>query len=381
MANITPLISTLANLVRINSVNPAYGDGGSEANILPLLREFFRSRGIETFEQAVFPGRPNLVARLPGRTSRRLVLEAHMDTVSIKNMTIPPLEPAIRDGRLYGRGAVDDKAGLAAMMHAVASIKADGIVPACEVWLAAVVDEEFTYRGVMKLCEGLQAEAAIVAEPSELRAIIASKGVLRLRIITRGKAAHSAVPQLGNNAITHMSRLVLALEEELGRLSGVVHPLLGSPTLSVGVIQGGVQVNLVPNHCAIEIDRRLLPGENPGEVIAHFQSILDGIKGVHPTFDAAIEMPPLLVDEALFTPADAAVVQCTQQVLRGLGLNDQPCGVSFGSDASKLSRAHIPTIIFGPGSIYQAHAADEYVEIAQVEQASRFFREFILCYQ
>jgi len=142
-----------------------------------------------------------------------------------------------------------------------------------------------------------------------------------------------------------------------------------------------VQVNLVPNHCAIEIDRRLLPGEDPGEVIAHFKSILDGIKKVHPTFDAFIEMPPLLVDEALSTPADAAVVQCTQQVLRDLGLNDQPCGVPFGSDASKLSRAHIPTIIFGPGSIDQAHAADEYVEIAQVEQAARFFRQFILCYQ
>lgn len=348
---------------------------------MPLLRDFFSNRGIETFEQEVFPGRHNIIARLPGRTPRRLLLEAHTDTVSTRNMTIHPFEPMICDGRLYGRGAVDDKAGVAAMMHAVASIKADGIVPTCEVWLAAVVDEEFTYRGVVKLCEGLRAEAAIVAEPTELRAVIMSKGVLRLRIITRGKTAHSAVPQLGNNAITHMSRLVLALESENRRLSGVVHALLGSPTVSVGVIQGGVQVNLVPNHCAIEIDRRLLPGEDPGEVIAHFKSILDGIKKVHPTFDAFIEMPPLLVDEALSTPADAAVVQCTQQVLRDLGLNDQPCGVPFGSDASKLSRAHIPTIIFGPGSIDQAHAADEYVEIAQVEQAARFFRQFILCYQ
>lgn len=348
---------------------------------MPLLRDFFSSRGIEIFEQEVFSGRHNLLVRLPGRTSRRLVLEAHTDTVSIKNMTIPPFEPVIRDGRLYGRGAVDDKAGLAAMMHAVASIRADSIVPACEVWLAAVVDEEFTYRGVVKLCEGLCAEAAIVAEPTELRVVSASKGVLRLRIITRGKAAHSAVPQLGNNAIAHMSRLVLALEKEHGRLAGLVHPLLGSPTLSVGVIQGGVQVNLVPDHCAIEIDRRLLPGEPPGEAVKHLQSILDEIKRTHPSFDAFIETPPLLLDEALSTPVDAPVVQCAQRVLRDLGLNDQPRGVSFGSDASKLSRAHIPAIVFGPGSIDQAHAADEYVEIAQVEQAARFYRQFILCYQ
>ena len=377
----TPLINTLAGLVCINSVNPAYEDGGSEENVMPLLREFFSSRGIETLKQEVFPGRHNLIARLPGKTQRRLVLEAHTDTVSIRNMTIPPFEPTIRDGRLYGRGAVDDKAGLAAMMHAVASIKADGIVPTCEVWLAAVVDEEFMYRGVVKLCEGLQAEAAIVAEPTGLRAVIASKGVLRLRITTRGKAAHSAVPQLGNNAIMHMSRLVLAFEEENTRLARQSHPMLGSPTISVGVIQGGVQVNLVPDHCAIEIDRRMLPGESAIEVIAHYQSMLDRIKTAHPSFDAFIEKPPLLVDEALSTPADAVVVQRAQQVLRDLGLNDQTCGVPFGSDASKISRAHIPTIIFGPGSIDQAHAVDEHVEIAQVEQAARFYRQFILCYQ
>jgi len=192
----------------------------------------------------VFPGRWNVIARLPGLSAKRVVLEAHMDTVSIKGMSIPPFEPAIRDGRLYGRGAVDDKAGLAAMMHAVASIKADGLPPPCEVLLAAVVDEEFSYRGVVKLCEGLQAEAAIVAEPTEMRVIVASKGVLRFRILTEGKAAHSSKPHLGVNAISHMSRLVLALEAMNGRLMARKHPLLGAATLNVGVISGGVQVEL-----------------------------------------------------------------------------------------------------------------------------------------
>lgn len=376
----TPLISTLADLVRLNSVNPAYNDGGNEANVLPLLRDFFRSRGIETFEQEVFPGRSNFIARLPGQTDRRLVLEAHTDTVSIKNMTIAPFEPVIEEGRMHGRGAVDDKAGVAAMMHAIASIKADGITPICEVWFAAVVDEEFTYRGVVKLCEGLQAEAAIVAEPTELRAVIASKGVLRLRITTNGKAAHSSKPHTGVNAISHMSRLVLALEEEHHRLMMQTHPLLGAPTLSVGVINGGVQVNFVPDVCSIEVDRRLLPGESAETVIGHLQLLLDKLKTAHVGFDAIIEMPPLLVDEALSTPADIHLVKCAQDVLRDLGLNSTPCGVPFGSDASKLSRAGIPSIIFGPGSIDQAHAADEYVELAQVEQAAAFYRRFILNY-
>jgi acetylornithine deacetylase len=369
---------TLASMVRVNSVNPAYGDGGSEANMVPLVHEFFCSRGIATFEQEVFPGRHNVIARLPGKTSRRLVLEAHTDTVSIKGMTVPPFEPFIENGRMHGRGSVDDKAGLVAMMHAMASLKEDGIVPPCEVWLAAVVDEEFSYRGVVKLCEGLKADAAIVAEPTEMRAVIASKGVLRWRIITRGKAAHSSKPHLGNNAISHMSRLVLALEAENERLAAVTHPLLGPATISVGVIKGGVQVNLVPDECSIEIDRRLLPGERADDVLRHYETLLDELKAKHPGFDAFMEDPPLLVDEALDTPASELVVNQATAVLNSMGLNGEPCGVPFGSDASKLSRAGIPTIVFGPGSIDQAHGADEWVELAQVEQAVAFYRGMIL---
>lgn len=374
----TSLTETLAGLVRINSVNPAYGDGGSEANLAPLVERFFAGQGIETFRQEVFPGRWNVLARLPGLSAKRVVLEAHMDTVSIKGMSIPPFEPAIRDGRLYGRGAVDDKAGLAAMMHAVASIKADGLTPPCEVLLAAVVDEEFSYRGVVKLCEGLQAEAAIVAEPTEMRVIVASKGVLRFRILTEGKAAHSSKPHLGVNAISHMSRLVLALEAMNGRLMARKHPLLGAATLNVGVISGGVQVNLVPDQCAIEVDRRLLPGEKPVDVMMVFQELLDNLAALHAGFEARIEAPLLLVDEALDTPMNASLVSTARRVLRTMKLNDRPCGVPFGSDASKLSRAGVPAIVFGPGSIDQAHAADEYVELAQVEQAMEFYRRFVL---
>jgi acetylornithine deacetylase/succinyl-diaminopimelate desuccinylase family protein len=372
------LYDTLSALIRINTVNPAYGDGGTEANALPLLRNFFDRLGIETQEQEVFPGRHNLLARLPGTGPRRLVLEAHLDTVSIKGMRIPPFEPTVLDGRMYGRGSVDDKAGLAAMLHAVSSIREDGIVPPCEVILAAVVDEEFSYRGVVKLCEGLKADAAIVAEPTEMRIVIASKGVLRMRIRTRGKAAHSAKPHLGNNAITHMARLVLALEEEHRRLSKVRHPLLGSPTLNVGVIEGGVQVNFVPDQCGIELDRRLLPGESASDVVKDYRRLLQMLSREHPGFDAEIEEPLLLVDEALDTPVNAAVVTTAQQASRSLGLQPEPCGVPFGSDASKLSRAGIPTIIFGPGSIDQAHSVDEYVELDQVTMAAAFYREFIL---
>ena len=266
------------------------------------------------------------------------------------------------------------------MMHAVASLHTEGITPPCEVWMAAVVDEEFSYRGVVKLCEGLSGNTALVAEPTGMRAVIASKGVLRWRIIVRGKAAHSGKPHLGVNAITHMARVVLAIEEDHARLATKVHPLLGPATVNVGVIRGGVQVNFVPDHCAIEIDRRLLPDESVPAVLAHYQTLLDAIRAQHPTFDAIIE-PPMLTDEGLETAADSAAAKIASSVLAEMGLDGTLCGVPFGSDASKLSRQGIPSLVIGPGSIDQAHAADEFVDIAQVEQAAEFYRNFILRFE
>lgn len=372
-----PVIATLAELVRIPSVNPAYEGGVSEAGVVAWLREFCRARGIETSETEVFPGRPNLVARLPGRDpSRRIVLEAHTDTVSVKGMTIPPFDPVIEGGHLFGRGACDTKAGLAAMLHAMASLKEDGFVPPCEVWLAATVDEEHAYRGVLKLCEGLTAHAAIVAEPTELRLVIASKGVLRCRIRVEGKAAHSSKPHLGVNAINHMARLILALEEDGAALAAKVHPLAGAATCNVGVISGGVQVNFVPDECTIEIDRRLLPGEKAADALARYEDLLNDLAARNPGFVAGID-PPLLTDEGLDTPPAAPPVVLAAEILREMELDGTACGVPFGSDASKLSRQGIPSFVFGPGSIDRAHAAEEYVEIDQVLKAERFFREFL----
>ena len=373
-----PLVAeTLAELVRINSVNPAYG-GPGEAGIAVWVRHFFESRGIEVSQQAVWDNRPNIIARLPGRNAqRRVILEAHLDTVSVAGMTIDPFFPRVENGRLYGRGACDTKGGLAAMMHAVAGVHAAGIVPPCEVWMAAVVDEEFSFRGVTRLCDGLVAQAAIVAEPTNLRAVVASKGVLRWRVRVEGKAAHSGKPQLGINAINHMARVILAFEQDNGRLASALHPMLGAATCNVGVIRGGVQVNVVPDHCVIEIDRRLIPGESPSAVLAHYQGLLDALQRQHPSLCGVME-PPMLVDEPLETPVDSAVVQLATTLLAERGLNSAPCGVPYGSDASKLSRQGVPSIVFGPGSIDDAHGAVEFVDLAEVEKAVDFYRDFIL---
>jgi acetylornithine deacetylase/succinyl-diaminopimelate desuccinylase family protein len=368
------VVTLLADLVRINSVNPSYEGGRSEAGVVNYLREYFLRNSIETWEQEAFPGRPNLIARLPGQNSaRRLVFEAHTDTVSVGGMTIPPFDPVISEGRLYGRGSCDTKAGLAAMAHAAASLKSTGMVPPCEVWVVAAADEEFSFGGVRRLLEGLQAAAAIVSEPTQMRVAVASKGVLRWRIQCRGKAAHSSKPQTGINAIANMARVILALEEDSARHASTTHPLLGNATLNVGIIEGGRQVNIVPDFCTIELDRRLLPGETIPGVLAHYRGLID------PSLDAHFETP-MLEDEAFETPYETDLVRCALRVSEELGLSPKPIGVPFGSDASKFSRAGIPSIVCGPGNIDLAHGAIEYVETSEVEQAAEFYRRLMLAF-
>jgi acetylornithine deacetylase len=391
------VIDTLADLVRINSVNPSYEGGVPELALANYVERFFQQRGIEVWRQWVYPERPNILARVQGRNPhRRVVLEAHLDTVSVRGMTIDPWEPNIVDGKLFGRGACDTKGGLAAMMHSVARLVEERTVPACEVIFAATIDEEYSFRGVVALCDSLApgpvdpqvlcqelaprqpwtAQAALVAEPTDLRAVIASKGVLRWKVETLGTAAHSSKPHLGVNAIEHMAHLILAIEQDSHRLATHAHPLLGTATCNVGVIRGGVQVNFVPDRCEIEIDRRLLPHENREDVLQQYARLFDQLASQH-TGLRYVMHPPMLSDRPLETSPAAPAVCTLQNVLSELGLDSQVCGVPYGSDASKLSAIGIPSIILGPGSIDQAHAAEEYIECHQVELAAQVYLDFL----
>ena len=394
------VIQTLADLVRINSVNPNYDGGIPEAELARYVERYFERLEIETWRQDVYPDRPNVIARIPGRNSqRRIVLEAHLDTVSTAGMTIDPWKPEIREGRLYGRGACDTKGGMAAMMQAVARLACDGTPPECEVLFAATIDEEFSYRGVVALCNSLapgvvdpfilahevpprdpwQAEVAIVAEPTSLLPVIASKGVLRWKIETHGVAAHSSKPHLGVNAIVHMAHIIRAIEQDTLRLSQREHPLLGRATCNVGTVRGGVQVNFVPDRCEIEIDRRLLPSEEREAVLAHYQQLIDSVAATQSGMRVVMH-PPMLSDRPLETDARTPAVQTLVAILDELGSPSTPAGVPFGSDASKFGALGIPSIIFGPGSIDQAHAAIEYIECSQVVQAAEIYRCFLLSY-
>ena len=392
------LLNTLADLVSINSVNPNYQDGVPEASIADYVEDYFARRGVETWRQQVYPQRPNVIARIPGKNPKgRIVLEAHLDTVSAHGMSIDPWKPEIRDGKLYGRGSCDTKGGMAAMMHAVASLAAESVSPRREVLFAATVDEEHSYRGVVALCNSLdpgpveksvlehgssprsplQADAAIVAEPTMLRPVIASKGLVRWKIVTRGKAAHSSKPHLGYNAIEAMAHVVTALQKDTLLLSKRVHPLLGPATCNIGVIRGGTQINFVPDRCEIEIDRRMLPGESCVEVLDHYQQLLDSVAAKHAGIEMTME-PPMLSDCPLESAADSVAVKTMRRILKDLGHDPTPVGVPFCSDASKFGALGIPSLILGPGSIDQAHAAIEFVDCGQVIEAAAIYRKFIL---
>jgi acetylornithine deacetylase len=383
----TPVITTLADLVRIDSVNPEFG-GPGEGRVADYVEERLRSAGIESRRTGVLPGRDNVVGIVPGRDrSRQVVLEAHMDVVSIAGMTIPPFDPSIESGRMYGRGSCDTKAGLAGMLHALIDIHRSGIAPPCDIWLAAVIDEEYLFRGVTRLCDDLPAavpgskpKAAIVAEPTEMRVVVATKGVVRWEVVFHGRAAHSSKPHLGINAISHAAAFIREVDAMHAALASRHHPLLGPATGNVGLIGGGVQVNFVPDRCALQIDRRLLPGERTADVLAAYQAILDRLAADDPTVRAEL-VEPFLVDEALETPGDAGATALASEVAGALGLAPEPVGVPYGSDASKLSRHGLDCIVFGPGSIDQAHGAVEYVNIGQVEQAAEFYREFSRRYE
>jgi acetylornithine deacetylase/succinyl-diaminopimelate desuccinylase-like protein len=373
-----PVVTLLRDLIALESVNPAYAGGGAgEAAVADYVAAWGAARGLTVARQPVLPGRDNVVLTLtvPGAT-HTLLLEAHMDTVALAPMGERALRPEIRDGRLYGRGACDTKGSLAAMLAALAALQRERAALSTNVVLLAAVDEEHAFRGILAyIASGLPVDAAVVGEPTDLRAVIAHKGCVRGRIMVRGRAAHSAEPARGVSAIDGMAEVLLALRDLPPRLRERRHPLLGTPTWSVGLIEGGAGVNIVPEQCTITYDRRTLPGEEPEAALAEVDRILAVVQAARP--DLTVERAaPDLVSEALDTPADAAVVLAVRAACRRAGLQDAPIGVPYGTDASKLWRRRgVPSVVCGPGAIAQAHGADEFVPLDQLRLAVQVYTD------
>ncbi len=377
-----PITATdlLTSLVNVNSVNPSLDSGArGEAALADRIAAFCLDRGIATYFQDVEQDRRNVLAMVPGREpAERLLFVAHMDTVPALGWQRDPFHAECRDGCLYGRGAADTKASLAAMLLALESVCRER--PRATIIVAGSVDEEYLKKGAKVLARTEPGfVGAVVGEPTALEPVIAHKGSARWSIEVQGRPAHSAMPELGRNAIVDMAAVVTALHahgEDLGRRQ---HPLVGAPSLTVSLIEGGSDICTVPAHCRIGIDRRLVPGESLASALQEVDAILTRLQAEHPGLIA--RTLSAVGDPAFEGAAEGRLAQVTRAACgRHARTGGDFKGVPYGTDASQLGAAGIPCIVLGPGNIAQAHAVDEYVEISQLETAVRIYRSIMLDY-
>jgi acetylornithine deacetylase len=368
VAHVEPL---LQDLVRINSINPdLVPDAPGEMEIARFIARWLEQVGLEVHWHEVMPNRPNVVGILRGRGGgKSLLLNGHIDTVGVAGMT-NPLQPYQHEGRLYGRGAYDMKGGLAACMVAIAAAKQTPLRG--DLIFTAVMDEEYAGLGTMAIAERYQADAALIAEPTEQQLVIAHKGFVWLDVETRGVAAHGSRPDLGVDAITHMGRFLGELERLSEQLTGrMAHPLLGHGSLHASLIQGGQELSSYPARCRLSIERRTLPGETLSSVEAEFAAIVARLSQVAPAFQATVHTS--LARTPLETPLDSPIVQVVQNA--AATRLSQPCpiaGVPYWTDAATLAAAGIPTVLFGPTGA-GAHAEEESVDLASVKACAEIY--------
>ena len=379
------VITLLKDLISIDSVNPLEDTSRQgEKKLAFHIRDYLKNIGIQSSLQWVLNERPNVIGILEGvKEGKGFVLEAHMDTVKADNMTIDPFLPRIKEGKMFGRGACDDKGSLAAMLLAMKLLKEKKIPLKGRVYLAMVVDEEYKYRGVSHLLrEGFRADAGIVGEPTNLDIIIAHRGAMRWRIVTKGVACHSSETGKEKNAIYSMTQVINALQKRLiPAYKKRLHTLIGCPTLSINIIQGGTQINIVPDRCFIEIDRRTIPGEDYKTVLKEVDGVLNELRKENPLLKIEREEPYVASPSMEVDKNERVVEALFQSIKENIGSEPKVRGGKFDSDAGKFIAQGIPTPVFGPGNILEAHSKDEWIEMRQVMQAAEIIAQTIVTYQ
>ena len=357
------ITALLGALVAIDSVNPELVPGGAgEAEIAAFVAGWARDAGLVAERLEATPGRPSVLVRAPGRGGgRTLLLCAHLDTVGHDGMA-DPLVARVDGDRLYGRGAYDMKAGLAAALLACRAVAARGL--AGDVVVAAVADEEHASLGVQEALGAIRADAAIVTEPTELAVAIAHKGFVWAEIEVTGRAAHGSRPHLGVDAIVKAGPVLTALGELDGALGE--HPLVGRGSVHASLISGGAELSSYPAQCVIGLERRTLPGETAADAEAELDALLDGCRAADPELVA--ERRTLLVREPFAVAEDAAIVRAVVDAADGRA--GPVAGVSFWADSAFIAAAGIPTVLFGPGGA-GAHAVEEWVSLGDTEVVAR----------
>jgi acetylornithine deacetylase len=363
------ITSTLSDLVRTKSINPAFaeGDPSDERAIATRLGTMMQALGMETTEYEPEPGRVSVVGRLRGSGGgKSLMLYGHIDTVGVTAMP-EPFSAAVRDGKLYGRGSYDMKGGVAACLGAVKAIRDAGTSLRGDVLIAAVADEETASIGMADVLRHVTADAAIVTEPTELRVCLAHRGFSWIEVETLGIAAHGSRFDLGIDANMRMGRFLArldALEREVR--ARTPHPLVGPPSLHAAVLRGGTGTSTYADHCRLEIERRTVPGETEGQVLAEIRAITDALAAEDRTFRANVRA--MLTRSSFEVDPDAAIVHAVLGAAESvLGQKPAVIGEPYWMDAALLSSAGIDTVVIGASGA-GAHALEEWVDLESVRK-------------
>ncbi len=363
-------------LVRIPSVNPLLESGGSgEEEIARQCASWLEGWGFTVSVNEVAPGRFNSVAWVGPENGPRLLLNGHLDTVGVGGMSVPPFDAHVRDGLLYGRGSCDMKGGVAALLAAGARLSQEPDLGGRLV-LALTADEEHASLGMQAVVgSGLVADAAVVCEPTELAVMPANKGFVWIELEFAGRAAHGSRPEVGIDAIRHAAQYLAGLDGYEVRLKQrPAHPLLGHGSFHAGSIVGGSAPSVYPASCNLVIERRTLPGELPEAVTSEFEAMLAGVKRAFPEMKAHLTLG--LDRPGTEVRTDAPVVQGLLRASGAVGLEPRVEGMSAWVDAALLNEAGVPAVCFGPGSIAQAHSADEWISVAEIAQAAEVLHQF-----
>jgi len=377
----------LRDLVKIDSVNPTLVPGArGEADASEFLCRSLREHGIAAELQEAATGRSNVVALLSpgkatnpssGKASAALAILAHIDTVGAGDMP-DPFTPHERDGRLYGRGALDIKSGVAAMCAAAIAAR-DAAAIKKPLLIAAVVDEECDSIGTEALLQRYTADAAIVLEPTDLRLTVAHKGYAWFEITTHGRAAHGSLPSEGRDAIRMMGRVLNildALDRKLASLEP--HPLLGHGSLHASLIRGGQELSSYPAECRLQLERRMLPGESAGETEVELRTLVAGLAARDPDFRATVR--GLGSRPGYEIAPDAPIVKLISEAIQ-TALGTQAAGPLAGmaawTDTALLAEAGIPGVVFGPTG-RGLHGKEEYVELDSVTSCSEILLQAIV---
>lgn len=377
----TGLETLLCDLIRIPSPTPP----GDCRNIADFIAGELVSTGaqIQVLAPPEKPEAASVVATL-GEGHPVVMLHAHLDTVPVADdeklrWSQDPFTPTIRDGRLYGKGSVDDKAPLAAMMTAFKGIAERGGFKGTLLLVAAAEEEVGGQLGTRWLADGghlPESDFIVVGEQTHNRIALAHKGVMRASVTVRGRSVHATDPDRGVNAITAAAKVVLELANYHAALRERTHPLVGHPTCNVGVIHGGSTANAVADACTVQLDRRMVPGEDPETVKQELLVVVADAKLGEATAEVHSFLFSSPFDSGLETPYGQTFRACVD---RAFGGPQEPVGYLPGSDAKHLmSLKRGDMVVFGPGSYTVAHAFDEYVQLTELAACERILTDFLV---